>query len=60
MDEGIKLENKTVFYSKKTFKDFMKTEEHEEDYRKNNTCRIFENEIISDKVKNYCHRTGKN
>ena len=35
------------------------TEDDEEDYRKNNVCRFCEKEIVSDKVRDHCHLTGK-
>ena len=34
-------------------------EEGEEDYRKDNICRFCEKEILSDKVRDHCHLTGK-
>ena len=33
--------------------------EDEEDYRNNNICRLCEKEILSDKVRDHCHLTGK-
>ena len=35
------------------------TEEDEEDFDNNNICRFCEREILSDKVRNHCHLTGK-
>ena len=35
------------------------TNQNEEDYRNNNICRFCEREIISDKVRDHCHLTGK-
>ena len=35
------------------------TEEDEEDYKNNNICRFCEREILSDKVRDHCHLTGK-
>ena len=35
------------------------TEETEEDYRNNIICRFCEKEILSDKVRDHCHLTGK-
>ena len=35
------------------------TKEDEDDYRKNNICRFCEKEIVSDKVRDHCHLTGK-
>ena len=57
--EVIKLENKMNFFFKNTKKDIVMTKEDEEDYRKNNICRFCEEEIISDKVRDHCHLSGK-
>ena len=35
------------------------TEEDEEDFRKENICRFCEKGIISDRVRDHCHLTGK-
>ena len=35
------------------------TEKNEEDFKNNNNCRFCENEILSDKVRDHCHLTGK-
>ena len=43
----------------KTLEDFVMTEDDEEDYRKNNICRFCGKEIVSDKVRDHCHLTGK-
>ena len=59
VDEVIKLENKMAFYFKNTKKDIIMTDEEEEDYRNNNVCRFCEKEILSDKVRDHCHLTGK-
>ena len=59
VDEVIKLENKMAFYFKNTKKVFIMTEQDEEDYRNNNICRFCEKEILSDKVRDHCHLTGK-
>ena len=59
VDEVIKLENKMAFYFKNTKKDIKMTEESEEDYRNDNSCRFCEKEILSDKVRDHCHLTGK-
>ena len=59
VDEVIKLENKMAFYFKNTNKDIIMTEEDEEDFRNDNTCRFCEREILSDKVRDHCHLTGK-
>ena len=59
VDEVIKLENKMAFYFKNTKKDIIMTEEDEEDYKNDNICRFCEKEILSDKVRDHCHLTGK-
>ena len=59
VDEVIKLENKMAFYFKNTNKDINMTQENEEDYKNNNICRFCEKEIITDKVRDHCHLTGK-
>ena len=59
VDEIIKLENKMAFYFENTNKDIIMTEKDEEDYKNNNICRFCETEIISDKVRDHCHLTGK-
>ena len=48
-----------AFYFKNTKKDIVMTEGDEEDYRKNKFCRFCEKEIVSDKVRDHCHLTGK-
>ena len=59
VNEFTKLKNKMAFYFKITKKDIVMTEENEEDYRNNNICRFCEKEILSDKVRDHCHLTGK-
>ena len=59
VDEVIKLENKMAFYFKNTKKDIIMTDEDEEDYRNDNVCRFCEKEILSYKVRDHCHLTGK-
>ena len=59
VDEVIKLGNKMAFYYKNTKKDTNMTDEDEEDYRNNNICRFCEKEVITDKVRDHCHLTGK-
>ena len=59
VDEVIKLENKMAFYFKNTKKDIIMTDDDEEEYRNNNICRFCEKEILSDKVRDHCHLTGK-
>ena len=54
-----KLEKKRAFYFKNAKKDIIMTEEDEEDYKNNNNCRFCEGEILSDKVRDHCHLTGK-
>ena len=58
VDEVIKLEKKMAFYFKNTKKDIVMTQE-DEDYQNNNICRFCEKEIITDKVRDHCHVTGK-
>ena len=48
-----------AFYFKETKKDIIMTQENEEDYKNNNICRFCEKEILSDKVRDHCHLTGK-
>ena len=59
VDEVIKLENKMAFYFKNTKKDIIMTDDDEEEYRNDNVCRFCEKEILSDKVRDQCHLTGK-
>ena len=59
VDEVINIENLMAFYFKKTKKVIIMTEEDEEDYRNNNNCRFCEKEILTDKVRDHCHLTGK-
>ena len=59
VEEIIKLENKMAFYFKNTKKDIIMTQEDEEVYKNNNFCRFCEKEILSDKVRDHCHLTGK-
>ena len=59
VDEVIKLENKMAFYFKSTKKDIIMTDDDEEEYRNDNVCRFCEKEILSDKVRDHCHLTGK-
>ena len=54
-----KLENKMAIYFKSTNKDIIVTGENEEDYRKTIISQFCEKEIISDKVRDHCHLTGK-
>ena len=57
--EVIKLENKMAFYFKNTKEDIIMTKENEENYKNNKICRFCEKEILSDKVRDHCHLTGK-
>ena len=57
--EVIKLENKMAFYFENTKEDIIMTKENEEDFEKNNICRFCEKEILSDKVRDHYHLTGK-
>ena len=57
--EVIKLENKMVFYFKNTTEDIIMTEQDEEEFKNDKICRICEKEILSDKVRDHCHLTGK-
>ena len=59
MDQVIKIENKMAFYFQNTKKDIIKTEKDEEQYRNTNICLFCEKEIISEKVRDHCHLTGK-
>ena len=57
--EVIQLENKMTLYFKETKKDIIMKQEDEEDFTKNNLRRFCEKEILSDKVRDHCHLTGK-
>ena len=35
------------------------TKEDEEDFKNNNICRFCEKEMLSDKIRDHCHLTGK-
>ena len=59
VNEVINLENKLAFYFKNTKKDIIMTKDDEEDYRNNIICRFCEKEILSDKIRDHCHLTGK-
>ena len=59
VQEIIKIENKMAFYFKNTKKDIIMKQEDEEDYKNNNICRFCEKEILSNKVRDHCHLTGK-
>ena len=57
--EIIRLENKMAFYFKETKKNIIMTKEDIEDFENNDICRFCEKEIVSDKVRDHCHLTGK-
>ena len=58
--EVIKLENKMTFYFKSIKKDIIMTQKDQEDFdNNNNICRFCAREILSDKVRDHCHLTGK-
>ena len=59
VDEAIKIEDKITFYFKNTKEDIIMKEEDEGDYRNNIICRFCEKEILTDKVRDHCHLTGK-
>ena len=59
VQEIIKLENKMAFYFKETKQDIIMTQEDIEDFKNDNICRFCEKEILSDKVRDHCHLTGK-
>ena len=48
-----------AFYFKNTKEDIIMSKENEEDFKNNNICRFCEKEILSDKVRDHCHLTGK-
>ena len=47
------------FHFKNTKEDISMSKENEEDFKNNNICRFCEKEILSDKVRDHCHLTGK-
>ena len=47
------------FFFKNTRKGITMTEEDDEHFVNNNICRFCEKEILSDKVRDRCHLTGK-
>ena len=53
-----KLEKKIAFYFKITKKAIIFTEE-DEDFKNINICRFCEKEVLSHKVTDHCHLTGK-
>ena len=59
VDEVIKLENKLVFFFKKTREGIIMTEEDKEDYRNHKICRFCEKHTECNKVRDHCHLIGK-
>ena len=59
VEEVINLENKMAFHFKETKKDIIMKQEDEKDFRNNSICRFCEKGILSDKVRDHCHLTGK-
>ena len=59
VDEIIKLEKKMAFCFKNTKKNIILTQEDKEYFDINNVRRFGESEILSDKVRDHCHLTGK-
>ena len=59
VNQVIKLENKIIFYFKNTKNDINMTQEDKEDFDNNINCRFCEKKILSDKVRDHCHLTGK-
>ena len=53
------LENKMAFYFKETKKEIIMTKKDEEDYKNNKICRFCGKNIVSDKVRDHCHLTGR-
>ena len=47
------------FRLKNTKEDIIMREEDEEDFKNNDVCRFCEKNIVSDKVSDHCHLTGK-
>ena len=58
--EVIKLKNKMSFHFNITNEDIIMTEKNEEDFKKNSICRFCGKELLTDKVRDQCHLTGKN
>ena len=48
-----------AFFFKNTKKDIIMTDENEKDFKNIDICRLCEIEIISDKVRDHCHLSGK-
>ena len=58
MDEVNRLENEMALFFKNTNKDFVMTEEDDEIYRNNNTCRLCWKNIESYKCRDHCQLTS--
>ena len=48
-----------TFHFNNTNKDIIMKQKDEEEYRNDDICRFCEKEILSDKVRDHCHLTGK-
>ena len=48
-----------AFFFENTKKEIIMTQKNEEDFKNNNICRFCEKQILSDKVRDHCHLTGK-
>ena len=59
VDEVKKLEKKMAFYFKHSKKDIIMTQENKKDFENINICCFCEKKLISDKVRDHCHLTGK-
>ena len=59
VDEAIKSENKMAYDCENINFDIRMTQEDDEDCRNNIICRFCEKELISDKVRDHRHLTGK-
>ena len=59
VNQVIKLENKRAFFFKNIKKDIIMKKGDKEDFDNNNICRFCEKQILSDKVRDHCHLTGK-
>ena len=59
VNEVMKLKNNMTFSFKNTNKDNLMTDEDEEDFKNNNSCRFCEKFIESDKVRDHCHLTSR-
>ena len=48
-----------AFYFENAKKDIIMTQEDKKGFGNENNCRLCEKELISDKVRDHCHWTGK-